>query len=103
MSVYNSAYNPASYLTNIYSWLVPENPYAPFYPGPPVDQHSMPPPSAKEFPQASAALQHFLPMAAIPACTLEDTLQHPPTLPTFPPPATMHTQSPLQPQPLQST
>ncbi|KAG5348925.1 hypothetical protein C0989_007127 [Termitomyces sp. Mn162] len=32
-------YNPASYLTDVYGQLVPENPYAPFYPGPPVDQY----------------------------------------------------------------
>ncbi|KNZ75283.1 hypothetical protein J132_03703 [Termitomyces sp. J132] len=39
MSVYNPAYNPASYLTNIYGRLVLESPYAPFYPGPPTDQY----------------------------------------------------------------
>ncbi|KAG5332102.1 hypothetical protein C0989_007250 [Termitomyces sp. Mn162] len=39
MSVYNPMYNSAGYLTNIYSQLVPENPYAPFYPGPPMDQY----------------------------------------------------------------
>ncbi|KAG5734576.1 hypothetical protein E4T56_gene5508 [Termitomyces sp. T112] len=38
MSVYNSAYNPASYLTDIYGWPAPENPYALFYPGPLADQ-----------------------------------------------------------------
>ncbi|KAG5351878.1 hypothetical protein C0989_004644 [Termitomyces sp. Mn162] len=39
MSVYNTAYNPAGYLTNIYSQPVPENPYTLFYPGPSVDQY----------------------------------------------------------------
>ncbi|KAG5334571.1 hypothetical protein C0989_003345 [Termitomyces sp. Mn162] len=39
MSVYNPMYSPASYLTNIYGQLVPENPYALFYPGPPADQY----------------------------------------------------------------
>ncbi|KNZ77556.1 hypothetical protein J132_05149 [Termitomyces sp. J132] len=39
MSVYNPVYNPAGYLTDIYGQLVPENPYAPFYPGPPADQY----------------------------------------------------------------
>ncbi|KAG5349050.1 hypothetical protein C0989_006368 [Termitomyces sp. Mn162] len=39
MSAYNSAYNPAGYLTNIYGWPVPENPYAPFYSGLPADQY----------------------------------------------------------------
>ncbi|KAG5349145.1 hypothetical protein C0989_005610 [Termitomyces sp. Mn162] len=39
MSAYNPAYNPAGYLTNIYGQLVPENPYTPFYPGPPTDQY----------------------------------------------------------------
>ncbi|KAG5331188.1 hypothetical protein C0989_008373 [Termitomyces sp. Mn162] len=39
MSAYNPAYNPAGYLTNIYGRPVPENPYAPFYPGPPIDQY----------------------------------------------------------------
>ncbi|KAG5724707.1 hypothetical protein E4T56_gene3660 [Termitomyces sp. T112] len=39
MSVYNPAYNPTSYLTNIYGRLVPENPYAPFYP----DHQGIPP------------------------------------------------------------
>ncbi|KAG5334078.1 hypothetical protein C0989_004423 [Termitomyces sp. Mn162] len=39
MSVYNSTYNPASYLTNVYSQLVPENPYTLFYSGPPADQY----------------------------------------------------------------
>ncbi|KAG5349596.1 hypothetical protein C0989_002888 [Termitomyces sp. Mn162] len=64
-------------------------------------RHSMPPPSAREYLQAGAALPHSLPMATIPICTPEDTLQHPLTLPTFPLPTIMHTQSPLQPQPLQ--
>ncbi|KAG5334562.1 hypothetical protein C0989_003381 [Termitomyces sp. Mn162] len=39
MSVYNPAYNPTSYLTNVYGQLVPENPYTLFYSGPPVDQY----------------------------------------------------------------
>ncbi|KAG5718577.1 hypothetical protein E4T56_gene16599 [Termitomyces sp. T112] len=39
MSAYNPAYNPAGYLTDVYGQLVPENPYAPFYPGPPTDQY----------------------------------------------------------------
>ncbi|KAG5349629.1 hypothetical protein C0989_002672 [Termitomyces sp. Mn162] len=39
MSAYNPAYNPASYLTDIYSQPVPGNPYALFYPGPPADQY----------------------------------------------------------------
>ncbi|KAG5348122.1 hypothetical protein C0989_011017 [Termitomyces sp. Mn162] len=39
MSAYNPTYNPASYLTDIYGQLVPENLYALFYPGPPVDQY----------------------------------------------------------------
>ncbi|KNZ73616.1 hypothetical protein J132_10562 [Termitomyces sp. J132] len=39
MSVYNSTYNPTSYLTNVYGQPVPENPYAPFHTGPPVDQY----------------------------------------------------------------
>ncbi|KAG5349352.1 hypothetical protein C0989_004426 [Termitomyces sp. Mn162] len=39
MSVYNPVYNPTGYLTNIYAQLVPENPYTPFYPGPPADQY----------------------------------------------------------------
>ncbi|KNZ75522.1 hypothetical protein J132_02856 [Termitomyces sp. J132] len=39
MSAYNLTYNPAGYLTNVYSRPVPENPYALFYSGPPVDQY----------------------------------------------------------------
>ncbi|KNZ78593.1 hypothetical protein J132_11163 [Termitomyces sp. J132] len=39
MSAYNPMYNPAGYLTNVYGRPVPENPYAPFYPGPPTDQY----------------------------------------------------------------
>ncbi|KNZ79072.1 hypothetical protein J132_04772 [Termitomyces sp. J132] len=39
MSAYNPAYNPAGYLTDIYGRPVPENPYAPFYPGPSMDQY----------------------------------------------------------------
>ncbi|KNZ81390.1 hypothetical protein J132_00976 [Termitomyces sp. J132] len=39
MSAYNPTYNPASYLTDIYGWPVPENQYALFYPGPPADQY----------------------------------------------------------------
>ncbi|KAG5348660.1 hypothetical protein C0989_009130 [Termitomyces sp. Mn162] len=39
MSAYNPMYNPASYLTNVYGQPVLENPYAPFYPGPPTDQY----------------------------------------------------------------
>ncbi|KAG5349461.1 hypothetical protein C0989_003645 [Termitomyces sp. Mn162] len=39
MSTYNPAYNFTGYLTNVYCQLVPKNPYAPFYPGPPADQY----------------------------------------------------------------
>ncbi|KNZ81108.1 hypothetical protein J132_03099 [Termitomyces sp. J132] len=39
MSAYNPAYNPASYLTDVYGQPVLENPYTPFYPGPPMDQY----------------------------------------------------------------
>ncbi|KNZ74396.1 hypothetical protein J132_06966 [Termitomyces sp. J132] len=39
MSAYNPAYNPASYLTDVNGQPVPENPYAPFYPGPPANQY----------------------------------------------------------------
>ncbi|KAG5333224.1 hypothetical protein C0989_006052 [Termitomyces sp. Mn162] len=39
MSAYNPTYNPTGYLTDIYSWLVPENPYALFYSGPLADQY----------------------------------------------------------------
>ncbi|KAG5337268.1 hypothetical protein C0989_010021 [Termitomyces sp. Mn162] len=39
MSAYNPTYNPTSYLTNIYGQPVPENPYTPFYSGPPADQY----------------------------------------------------------------
>ncbi|KAG5734832.1 hypothetical protein E4T56_gene636 [Termitomyces sp. T112] len=42
MSVYNPVYNPASYLTDVYGWPVPENPYTLFYPGPPADQTDLP-------------------------------------------------------------
>ncbi|KNZ82294.1 hypothetical protein J132_01631 [Termitomyces sp. J132] len=91
MSVYNPAYNPASYLTDVYGQPVPENPYA---------LHSTLPPSAREYLQAGAALPHSPLMATIPVCTLEDTLQHPLTLPTFLLPTITRTQSPLQPQPL---
>ncbi|KAG5716117.1 hypothetical protein E4T56_gene10883 [Termitomyces sp. T112] len=42
MSAYNPAYNPTSYLTNIYGWPVPENSYAPFYPGPLADHQGIP-------------------------------------------------------------
>ncbi|KAG5339300.1 hypothetical protein C0989_004861 [Termitomyces sp. Mn162] len=63
-------------------------------------RHSTPPPSAREYLQASAALLHSPPMATIPVCTLEDTLQHLLTPPTFPLPTITCTQSPLQPQPL---
>ncbi|KAG5726573.1 hypothetical protein E4T56_gene4667 [Termitomyces sp. T112] len=89
--------------------LVPENPYTLFYPGPPATRlltptrHSTHSPSAKESLWASAALQHFLPMVTIPTCTPEDTLQHPPTPPTFPPLTTMHTWFLLQLQFFQST
>ncbi|KNZ79207.1 hypothetical protein J132_09718 [Termitomyces sp. J132] len=39
MSAYNPAYNPTSYLTNVYGQLVLENPYTPFYPGTLTDQY----------------------------------------------------------------
>ncbi|KAG5335132.1 hypothetical protein C0989_002327 [Termitomyces sp. Mn162] len=39
MSAYNSMYNTASYLTNVYGQPVLESLYAPFYPGPPTDQY----------------------------------------------------------------
>ncbi|KAG5718805.1 hypothetical protein E4T56_gene2693 [Termitomyces sp. T112] len=42
MSAYNPAYNPTGYLTNIYGRPVPENLYAPFYPGPPMDYQGIP-------------------------------------------------------------
>ncbi|KAG5335237.1 hypothetical protein C0989_001736 [Termitomyces sp. Mn162] len=64
-------------------------------------RHSTPPPSAREYLQAGAALPCSLLMATIPVCTPEDTLQHPLTPPTFPPPTITRTQSLLQPQPLQ--
>ncbi|KAG5720042.1 hypothetical protein E4T56_gene5666 [Termitomyces sp. T112] len=41
MSAYNPAFNPTSYPTNIYSRLVPENYYAPFYSGPPTDHQEV--------------------------------------------------------------
>ncbi|KNZ79543.1 hypothetical protein J132_09255 [Termitomyces sp. J132] len=63
-------------------------------------RRSTPPPSAREYPRAGAALSHSTPMAITPVSTPEDTLHHPPTPPTFPPPITMRTQSPLQPQSL---
>ncbi|KAG5721696.1 hypothetical protein E4T56_gene11196 [Termitomyces sp. T112] len=63
-------------------------------------RRSMPPPSAREYPRAGAALPHSTPMATTPVSTPEDTPQHPPTLPTFPPPITMRTQFLLQPQSL---
>ncbi|KAG5729743.1 hypothetical protein E4T56_gene942 [Termitomyces sp. T112] len=53
MSVYNPAYNPASYLTNVYGWLVPENSYTPFYPGPSADHQEIPP--GWRYPPASSA------------------------------------------------
>ncbi|KAG5335236.1 hypothetical protein C0989_001744 [Termitomyces sp. Mn162] len=65
-------------------------------------RHFTPPPSARKYPRAGAALPHFTPMAIIPVSTPEDTPQHPPTPPTFPPPITMHIQSPLQPQSLRN-
>ncbi|KAG5716110.1 hypothetical protein E4T56_gene10873 [Termitomyces sp. T112] len=102
MSVFNPTYNPAGYPTDAYGQPLLENPYAPFYPGPFADQHSTPPPSAREYPQAGAALPHSMLMAIIPVLTPENTLQHPPTPPTFPPPITMRIQSPLQPQSLWS-
>ncbi|KNZ75083.1 hypothetical protein J132_04567 [Termitomyces sp. J132] len=110
MSAYNPAYNPTSYLTDVYGRPVPENPYTPFYPGPPTDQyvphHWTPDPNQAFYaPSISqgipgAALLHSLLMATTPACTLGGIPQCPPTLPTFPPPTTTCTQSPLQPQPL---
>ncbi|KNZ81928.1 hypothetical protein J132_10207 [Termitomyces sp. J132] len=39
MSACNPAYNPTGYLTNVYGRPVLENSYAPFYPGPPMDQY----------------------------------------------------------------
>ncbi|KAG5735374.1 hypothetical protein E4T56_gene12805 [Termitomyces sp. T112] len=63
-------------------------------------RHSTPPPSAREYPWAGAALPHSTPMATTPVSTPEDTPQHSPTPPTSPPPITMRTQSPLQPQSL---
>ncbi|KAG5728532.1 hypothetical protein E4T56_gene19588 [Termitomyces sp. T112] len=42
MSAYNPTYNPTGFLTDIYGRLVPENPYAPFYPGPPTDHQEIP-------------------------------------------------------------
>ncbi|KAG5334891.1 hypothetical protein C0989_002710 [Termitomyces sp. Mn162] len=65
-------------------------------------RHSTPPLLAREYPRAGAALPHSMLMAITPVSTPEDTPQHPPTPPTFPLPITMHIQSPLQPQSLQS-
>ncbi|KAG5723938.1 hypothetical protein E4T56_gene9721 [Termitomyces sp. T112] len=42
MSVYNPTYNLAGYLTGICGQPVPDNPYAPFYPGPSADYQGMP-------------------------------------------------------------
>ncbi|KAG5734773.1 hypothetical protein E4T56_gene672 [Termitomyces sp. T112] len=39
MSVFNPAYNPVGYPTDAYGQPLPENPYAPFYSGPFVDQY----------------------------------------------------------------
>ncbi|KAG5720949.1 hypothetical protein E4T56_gene873 [Termitomyces sp. T112] len=63
----------------------------------------MPPPSARGYLWADATLQHSPLIATTPACTLENTPQHPPTLPTSPPPITTCTQPLLQLQPLWGT
>ncbi|KAG5718726.1 hypothetical protein E4T56_gene2679 [Termitomyces sp. T112] len=75
MSAYNLMYNPAGYLTNVYSHLI--STFSTIGPLTPT-RHSTPPPSAREYLQAGTTLQHSLLMATTPTCTLEDTLQHPP-------------------------
>ncbi|KAG5349962.1 hypothetical protein C0989_001006 [Termitomyces sp. Mn162] len=112
MSAYNPTYNPASYLTDVYGDRYWKSPMPHSIQAPPrismslvtgsltPTSRSMLPPSAREYLQAGATLPRSPPMATIPICTPEDIPQHPLTPPTFPPPTIMHTQSPLQLQPL---
>ncbi|KAG5335586.1 hypothetical protein C0989_000937 [Termitomyces sp. Mn162] len=112
MSVYNPTYNPAGYLTDVYGQPVSENPYAPFYPGPPTDQyvpcHWTPDPNQAFYaPSISQGIPpgwHHPPAFSAngnnPHMYLGGYSAVPPTLPTFPLPTTTRTQSLPQPRPL---
>ncbi|KNZ71539.1 hypothetical protein J132_08720 [Termitomyces sp. J132] len=112
MSAFNPAYNPVGYPTDAYGRPILENSYAPFYLGPFADQymprHWTPDPNqafyapsiSQGIPPGWRCPPAFHADGNNPRINPGEYSAAPPTLPTFPPPITMRTQSPLQPQSL---
>ncbi|KNZ78714.1 hypothetical protein J132_10819 [Termitomyces sp. J132] len=112
MSAFNPMYNSVGYSTDAYGRPLLENPYAPFYPGPFMDQyvpcHWTPDPNQAFY--APSISQGIPPgWRHPPTFHTDGNNPHinpggysaaPSTPPTFPPPITMRIQSPLQPQSL---
>ncbi|KAG5729341.1 hypothetical protein E4T56_gene9914, partial [Termitomyces sp. T112] len=110
MSAFNPAYNPVGYPTDAYGRPLLENSYAPFYPGPFADQyvprHWTPDPNqafyapsiSQGIPPGWSHPPAFHANGNNPCINPRGYSAAPPTPPTSPPPITMRTQSPLQPQ-----